>query len=235
MTVKRFFSDVEVEGAEGCFTVALDGRNVRTPERMPIRLPTMALAQAVAGEWRAQGNAVVPDTMPMTRLANTAIDLVAASRQKVIDKIAGFVTTELLCSRAEEPADLVKRQADAWQPLLDWAGERYDLHLRVGAGVNPIEQSEESLPGVAAVVAVYEDFALAALYSATLASGSVLIGLALAEGAIGVEAAWTCADLNDAWRAERSREDPEMTRRREGMRAEMLVAGRFFELCRPPS
>jgi len=173
--------------------------------------------------------------MPMTRLANTAIDVVAARRQKVIDKISGFVITELLCSRAEEPADLVERQADAWQPLLDWAGERYDLRLRVDTGGTPIEQSEESLRGVAAVVAGYDDFALAALYSATLASRSVLIGLALADGAIAVEAAWTCADLNDAWRAERSREDPELIHRREGMRAELLAAGRFFELCRPPS
>ncbi len=233
--MKRFYDAVEVEEKDGGFTVVLDGRNVRTPQRMAIRLPTAALAEAVAGEWQAQGDEVAPHTMPITRLANSAIDLVAARRQQVIDEIAGFAASDLLCYRADTPPELVARQAGAWQPLLDWAESRYGARLAVTTGISPVDQPDSALRSVAAAVAAFDDFALAALYSATSASGSVVIGLALAEGEIDVDAAWTCTDLDDAWQAERWGEDDEAGRHRAATRADMVAAGRFFELCRPSS
>ena len=233
--MKRFYDAAEVAQENGGFAVALDGKTVNTPGRAPLRLPTAALAEAVASEWRTQAEEVDPHTMRLTRLANTAIDRVAGRREQVIGEIAGFAATDLLCYRAAAPPELVGRQSAAWQPLLDWAERRHGVRLMVTTGVSPVDQLDESLHGVTAAVARFDDFALAALHSATAASGSAVIGLALAEGEIDAEAAWACTDLDDAWQAERWGADDEAGRRRAALRADLLAAGRFLDLCRSPA
>ena len=233
--MKRFYDAVEVTEGSGGFAVALDGKTVNTPGRANLRLPDAALAEAVASEWRAQGDQVDPHTMRLTRLANTAIDRVAGRREQVISEISGFAANDLLCYRAAEPPDLVARQGAAWQPVLDWAARRHGVRLLVTTGMSHVDQPEDSLHGVTAAVAMYDDFALAALHAATAVSGSALIGLALAHGELDVEAAWACADLDDSWQAERWGADDEADRRRRALRADLLAAGQFLALCRPPA
>ncbi len=232
--MKRFYDAAEVAEGSGGFAVALDGKTIKTPGRAPLCLPNAALAEAVASEWRAQGEEVDPRTMRLTRLANTAIDRVAGRRQQVISEVAGFAANDLLCYRAAAPTELVARQSAAWQPVLDWAERRHGVRLMVTTGVSPVDQPDESLHGVTAALARFDEFALAALHSATAASGSAVIGLALAEGEIDAEAAWACSDLDDAWQAERWGADDEADRRRRALRADLLAAGRFLALCGSP-
>jgi chaperone required for assembly of F1-ATPase len=233
--MKRFYDAVEVAQGSGGFAVALDGKTVNTPGRAKLRLPNAALAEAVASEWRAQGEQVDPHTMRLTRLANTAVDRVAGRREQVISEIASFAANDLLCYRAAAPPELVARQSAAWQPVLDWAQARYGVRLKVTTGVSHVDQPDESLHALTAAVARFDDFALAALHSATAASGSAVIGLALAEAEIDAEAAWACTDLDDSWQAERWGDDDEAGRRRAALRADVLAAGRFLALCRSPA
>lgn len=230
--MKRFYEAAEVTAGGGGFAVALDGKAVNTPARALLALPTAALAAAVAGEWQAQGEEVDPHTMRLTRLANTAIDRVAARRAEVIGEVAAWAASDLLCYRAGAPPELVQRQTDAWQPLLDWAGRRYGVRFAVTIGIAPVTQPPEALQTMAQAVAAFDDFPLAALHAATSAAGSLVIGLALAEGEIDAESAWACADVDEFYQAGRWGEDDEAVHRRQGLRADMLAAGWFLALCR---
>jgi chaperone required for assembly of F1-ATPase len=230
--MKRFYEAAEVIADGGGFAVVLDGKVVNTPARSHLTLPTAALAEAVAGEWRAQGAEIDPHAMRLTRLANTAIDRVGAGRAEVIGEVAAWAASDLLCYRAEAPPDLVQRQTDGWQPLLDWAGRRYGVRLAVTTGIAPIAQPPEALQALAAAVAAFDDFALAALHAATSASGSLVIGLALAEGEIDAESAWACSDVDESHQAGRWGDDDEAVRRRHRLRADILAAGWFLGLCR---
>ncbi|RYY36816.1 MAG: ATPase, partial [Sphingomonadales bacterium] len=123
--MKRFWKDVTL-AERG---IALDGKPVRTPRRAALTLPSDALAEAVADEWRGVGDTVDPRAMPLTGLANAAIDIVAADPPAFAAGLAAYGESDLLCYRAELPAPLVERQAAAWDPLLDWARGRYDVHF----------------------------------------------------------------------------------------------------------
>lgn len=234
MTMKRFYRVVEVLDENGGFTVALDGKAVKTPGRAQLILPTNGLADAVAGEWRSQGEQIDPHSMRLTRLANTALDRVAALRDQVIGEIAAYGATDLLCYRAGEPPELVERQSLSWQPLLDWVAERHGVGLEVTTGISPLTQPAASLARAGRAVAAFGDFALAALHSTVALGGSLVIGLALASGEIDGDAAWGCIDLDDAYQAGRWGEDNEAAVRRAGLRAEIMAAAEFIDLCRQP-
>ncbi len=230
--MKRFYKDAAAQPHGGGFAVALDGKIVKTPGRAVLCLPGVALAEAVCAEWQAQGEEIDPQSMRLTRLANTAIDRVASMRNGVIGEISAFAASDLLCYRADAPPELAQRQSDVWQPVLEWAERRYRLHFEITSGVAPVEQPAATLRGIEAAVAAFDDFALAGLHAATACSGSVLVALALAEGRIDSDAAWACADLDDSWQAGRWGEDDEATIRRDNLRAEIIAAGRYLVLCR---
>jgi chaperone required for assembly of F1-ATPase len=138
--VKRFYGKAEVAERDGGFTVTLDGRPVRSPAKASLVLPTRMLAEAVASEWQSQEGEIRPKSMRLMRLANTAIDRVGRQRDAVIEEVAAYAGTDLVCYRAERPAALAARQRAAWQPLIDWVARRYDVHLVVTTGVMPVEQ-----------------------------------------------------------------------------------------------
>ncbi len=234
MTMKRFYRAVEVLDENGGFAVALDGKAVNTPGRARLILPTNGLADAVAGEWRSQGEQIEPHSMHLTRLANTALDRVAALRDQVIGEIAAYGATDLLCYRAGEPPELVERQSLSWQPLLDWVAERHGVGLEVTTGILPLTQPAASLARAGPAVAAFGDFALAALQRTVALGGSLVIGLALASGEIDGDTAWGCIDLDDAYQAERWGEDSEAVSRRAGLRAEIMAAADFIDLCSQP-
>ncbi|WEK42437.1 MAG: ATPase [Candidatus Sphingomonas colombiensis] len=223
--MKRFWKDVAL-GADG--GVTLDGRPVRTPGRAPLALPTAALAEAVADEWRAVDETIDPRAMPLTGLANAAIDRIAADPTPFITDIARYAETDLLCYRAHSPSELVARQETAWEPLLDWARQRYDIHFATILGVMHVAQPDATLARLAEAVAARDPFTLAALQTIVSLTGTIVGSLALAEGAIDAETLWRAAQVDEDWQAEQWGEDELATRAREAKRASYDAAVRFL-------
>lgn len=207
--MKRFYTGVAVIAGEVGFEIHLDGRPVRTPARAPLALPNGALADAVAQEWRAQGERIDPASMPFTGLANAAIDHVAPDPARFAAAIARYGESDLLCYRAEGPLELVARQAAAWDPLLDWARTRYDIAFRVTQGIVPVAQPPETLERLGQVVAAMDAFTLAGLSNLVALSGSLVAGLALVEGVQDGPAIWRAAEIDESWQVERWGEDAE--------------------------
>jgi chaperone required for assembly of F1-ATPase len=230
--MKRIYGKVEAVPASDGYGVALDGRLVKTPRRRDLIVPTMALATAIAAEWEAQQGEIRREEMPLTRLAGTTIDRDAADREAIVRQIAGYAGTDLVCYRAAHPPALVTRQQALWQPLLDWAAERYAAPLTVTSGVIPSTQPAASLAAFAAAVAAYQNFALTALHAATTACGSLVIALALMEGRLDAGAAFAASQLDESFQIEAWGEDKEQAERRVALSAEIAAAARFTALTR---
>ena len=229
-SVKRFYSEVAIGAAVGGFEVRLDGRGVRTPQKAALIFPNHALAEAVADEWAGQGEHVRPATMPLTSLACTAIDRVAPCRAEAVGEILGYAGTDLLCYRAEQPAALAARQAAVWQPLLDWAALALDAPLKVTGGILAADQPDAAVAALRSAVESLDDLRLAALSSATRASGSLVIGLALSRGQVSADEAFEAAELDATFQIGRWGEDPEATQRRAAVRDDLIAARRLFDL-----
>jgi chaperone required for assembly of F1-ATPase len=210
--------------------LALDGRPMRTPGKNPLVLPSEALAAAVAAEWEAQQQEIKPATMPLFRLAATAIDRTATQRDLVVKEVANYAGTDLVCYRAERPPALTARQDAVWQKLIDWAAARYDAGLVVTAGIVPTRQSPAALRAFAAVVAAQDDFRLTALQALTGACGSLVIALALLEGRLDAAAAFAASQLDETFQIEAWGEDAEAVQRSQAVAADIKAAARFLEL-----
>ena len=228
--MKRFYTDATTRAGVDGLEVLLDGRPVKTPAKHPLLLPNQPLADAVAAEWQAQGETIDPRTMPLTGLANAAIDRVAPEPSAFARSIALYGESDLLCYRAEHPAELVQAQADAWDPLLGWARRRFDIDFEVVGGIVHRAQHPLTLERLSQAVAARDAFALAALSQFVTLSGSLVIGLALAEGAVTADEAWTAASVDERYQAARWGEDAEAARVQEARRADFLAAARFFSL-----
>ncbi|HEV2548120.1 MAG TPA: ATP12 family protein [Stellaceae bacterium] len=230
--MKRFYDDVAVLAEEVGFAVRLDGKPLRTPAKAPLVLPSRALAEAVAAEWRGQGVTVKLTELPLTRLASTGIDLVSSRRGEIAVEVARYAGTDLVCYRAEHPPELARRQHVTWQPLIDWATLRYDAPLEVTAGIVPVTQSPSTLRAFALAVESYGHLELAALHLATSAAGSLVVALALLEGRLDVESAFAAAQLDENFEIEQWGEDAEQTERRAALMDDMALAYRFISLLR---
>ena len=232
--MKRFYKAVAVarDGTSGLYRIALDGRPVRTPAKAYLEVAREAFAAAVAEEWAGQGEVIDQRAMPLTAYACTAIDLIAAKRQKIAAEVAAYGGHDLLCYRAEAPADLAARQQAEWQPLLDWAALTFDAPLKVTAGVVSVTQAPAVLKALRGAVEALDDLELAVLSSAVTAAGSLVIALALRAGHIGPQAAFEAAQLDELYQAERWGGDPEAERRREAIKVELTAAARAFVLLR---
>jgi chaperone required for assembly of F1-ATPase len=227
--MKRFYRDATAAPGEDGFSVSLDGKKLRTPGKAELRVPSRALAEAIAAEWRTQEQEIRPHNLPLTRLANTALDLVTPRRAQIVAEIANYAGTDLLCYRAEHPPELVARQAREWQPLLDWAAERY-APLTVTTGVLPCAQAPASLAAFSQAVEVFDAMHLAALHLATTVCGSLVLALALAAHRIDAESAFAAAQLEESFEIEQWGEDAEQTRRRAALRDDIALAARFVAL-----
>lgn len=230
MALKRFYREVAVESGEAGHSVTLDGRSVRTPAKAPLLLPTRALAEAIADEWDAQQDEIEPRTMPMMQLASTAIDRVMPRRDAVITEIASYAETDLLCYRADGPVGLVTRQATQWQPMLDWAADAFDAPLSVTEGVMPMPQPPAAVAALRAAVADCDAFALAAVYTLTVVSGSLVLALAVRDGEMDANLACDVSHIDEEWQASEWGRDPVAENRRERARAEILSAAGFLAL-----
>jgi chaperone required for assembly of F1-ATPase len=230
--MKRFYQKAGIMPAAGGYGVALDGRPIKTPAKQNLTVPSTALATAIAEEWEAQQGDIRPAEMPLTRLASTAIDRVMPQRVAIVQQIADYAGTDLVCYRAMRPPELAARQHAVWQPLVDWAALRYDAPLAVTAGVIPKSQPTASLRAFAAAVAAQDDFALAALHVATGACGSLIIALALLEARLDAAEAFAASQLDESFQIEAWGEDEEQTRRRRALAADIAAAAQFVSLLR---
>jgi chaperone required for assembly of F1-ATPase len=230
--MKRFYREARMSERGGGFAIELDGKTLQTPGKRPLLVASRALAEAIAAEWQGQGVTVSPLTLPLTRLVSTAIDRVGPRRQEVIAEIAKYATTDLLCYRAAEPPELSERQRRLWQPLLDWATERYDAALAVTEGISPVPQAPPALAAIERAVAAHDEILLAALHLATASCGSVVLGLALLAERITPEEAFAAAQLDETYQIERWGEDTEQTQRRAALKDDIALAARFAALLR---
>lgn len=227
--MKRFWNEVSV-GPDG--SIALDGKPVRTPRRAPLALPTPALADAVAAEWRAMGDPVDPQAMPLTGLANAAIDIVAPDPAGFAATLAAYGESDLLCYRAASPDDLVARQAAAWDPLLDWARARYDVHFAVTAGIMHRPQPPATIARLGEAIAARSAWELAPLSPIVTITGSLVGALALVEGGVEGDALWDAAHLDEIWQAEQWGDDPLAIDARAARRRDYDAAVGFLGLSR---
>ncbi|MBL8552050.1 MAG: ATPase [Hyphomonadaceae bacterium] len=204
--IKRFYTEVSVEAGEGGFAVKLDGRLVKTPTRNLFVLPTLALAEACAGEWEAQGEEVRPESMPLTKLANVAIDRTPEARGAMIGEIAKYGETDLICHRADAPAALVEKQAAAWDPWLAWS----QSELRFApACVTGIVAAPNDIAPLAEAAEALDDFRLTALARGVALAGSAVLGFALLRGALEPDAAFRAAALDELFQVETWGDDEE--------------------------
>lgn len=225
---KRFYKSVSVTDQPGGFALQLDGRPVRTPGKAPLVLPTRALAEAVAEEWRAQGDRIDPTTMPLTKLANSVIDGVVGREAAVIDDILAFAGSDLLCYRAAGPQGLLEAQKKHWDLVLAWARETLRAPLILTEGVVHIAQPEESLEKIKARLVGRDGFALAALHVMTALTGSALLALAVALGQLTPEEAWQAAHVDEDWQISQWGEDAEASERRKNRWRDFAAAARFY-------
>lgn len=228
--MKRFYGTVALGSGQGGFTVLLDGRPVRTPARHVLSLPSQPLAEAVAEEWRAQGEQVDARAMPLTRLATTAVDLMPVRRGDAVAEAADYAATDLLCYRATGPQSLVQRQAEAWQPWLDWAERQHDARLVAVSGIMPATQSATALRALRAAVERLDPWRLVGLHAATTLTGSLVLGLAIERGALAAEAAFDLAMLDEQFEIDQWGEDAEQAAQLARRRADLAAAGRFLGL-----
>jgi chaperone required for assembly of F1-ATPase len=230
---KKFYKDVSVTPLGEGFGLALDGRPVRTPARAPLAVPNMILAEALAEEWRGQGERINPATMPKTRLVNTALDGVAREMDAVTAEIAKFAGSDFLCYRAAAPESLVEEQNAAWNPILDFFREKHSAPFVCAEGVMFVAQPEASVAAIRQAVAALADgkdgaLKLAALHVMTTLTGSVLIALALAQGRLSFDEAWAAAHVDENYQLRLWGPDDEAQARREARMAEMRSAHEVF-------
>lgn len=228
---KRFYQHVSVgETPDGTFQILLDSRPVRTPARALLALPSRALAEAVAEEWRAQGDEIDPLRMPLTRLVNVALDGVAKDPGSAVEEVLGYAGTDLLCYRAEGPDGLVARQNARWDPVLDWLRLAHGARFMLSEGIRHVAQPPETLARVSALVP-RDVLPLAAVVSLTGLMGSALLALAVAQGRISPDEAWAAAHVDEDWNRDQWGEDEAAAARRAARKTEMLAAARLLQLA----
>lgn len=225
---KRFWKNVEVVPAEGGFTVTLDGRNVRTPGKALLSVPTEEMARHIADEWEAQTEKVDPRTMPWTRSANSAIDKLSVQRREVEDYLIGYAGTDLVCYRAETPQELVERQSQGWDPILDSIEDTFGVRLETVSGVMPVTQSPDSLAILRNVMSEMSDFAITGFHDIVTLSGSYLIAVSVTQKVIEPKAAWQLSRIDEDWQIEQWGRDEEADAQAQTKRAAFIHATHFF-------
>jgi chaperone required for assembly of F1-ATPase len=234
--MKRFYKRVSTSAApDGGYTVLLDDKPIKTPARATLILPPKALAEAVAEEWRGQGETIDPRSMLLTRLAFAAIDTVSQDRARAAEQVLRFGRSDLLCYRAEAPPELVARQTAAWDPLLDWLAEECGARLLSGSGIAFIEQPADALLALEKAGRHHDDFTLAGLHAAATITGSLVLALALSSGRVSAAEAFALAMLDEDFQAEKWGRDAEAEQRRARLLSELSAAERWLRLLDTPS
>ena len=228
--MRRFWKTVDVEREGEGWSIRLDERPVRTPARVPLAAPSEALAEAIAEEWRAIEDKIDPRAMPLTGLANAAIDRVLPDRRAFADNIAKYAEADLACYRAEGPRALVARQEEQWDKLLAWGRRRFDVDFTTTTGLMHVDQPAATVERLAHAVSALDAFRLAALQPLVTIGGSLVAALAALEKAISPDEAWDAVSVDDRWQIEQWGADAEAETALENSRRHFLAAARFLDL-----
>jgi chaperone required for assembly of F1-ATPase len=231
--MKRFWNSAAVVSDEGGWGIALDGKSVRTPAGKPLLVPAEPLANAIADEWNACIDTVNPRQLPLTALANAAIDQVSPEPQAFAANIARYGESDLLCYRAQEPLALAERQAESWDKLLSWARRRFGVDLATTCGIVHVPQPEASVQRLSDAVESLDPFRLAGLAPLVTIGGSLVAGLAVLEGACSSEQAWEAVSIDEQWQLDQWGEDAEAQAALEAGRRGFFDSARFLELLKP--
>lgn len=228
--MRRFWKQAEAVAAEDGWGIELDGKPLRTPGKMPLVVQSEALARAIAAEWADAGETIDPRGMPLTGLANAAIERIAPDIATFAAGLARYGEADLFCYRAEGPAKLVERQAEAWDPLLAWARRRFDVDFALTKGINHVPQPSGTAERLGHAVAAMDPFRLAALSPLVTIGGSLVAALAVAEEAVDPEAAWDAVSVDEAWQIETWGDDAEAVAMLDGRKRDWMAAARFLRL-----
>ena len=229
---KRFWQDVSISKVGDGHSILLDGQMVKTPAKVPLILPTLKLAKAVAAEWNAQVEVVDPAAMPFTGAANAALDKVTVQFEEVAGLVSAYAETDLFCYRAESPCELVKRQKKAWDPMLNWSSEALDAPLNVAYGVMFVAQPEKSIKVFRSYVSKFNPFELTALYDLVGLSGSLVAGLAVVQGHETPVSVWDMCQIDETWQKEQWGQDKIAEELTLGKRTKFLQAFNFYATLR---
>jgi chaperone required for assembly of F1-ATPase len=228
--MKRFWRTAAAVEREDGWGVELDGKPLRTPTRVPLFAPTEALAQAIADEWNGVEEKVDPRSMPLTGLANAAIDRVVVDKNTFADGLARYAEADLACYRAEGPQGLIERQAKDWDALLSWGRRRFDVDFCTTSGITHVDQPAATVERLSHAISALDAFRLAGLSPLITIGGSLLAALGVLEGAFTPEQAWDAVSLDDRWQLEKWGSDAEAEAALASRRWDFLAAARFLEL-----
>lgn len=230
--MKKFYSAVTVVPEQQGYAVALDGRTIKTPGKVSLLMPSEALAIAVADEWRAQGEEVDPDTMPLTQLVNTAIDRVGTRVDEVIEELVAYAHTDLVCYRATDQDELVIKQNEVWQPYLDWLKLTLGVGLQVTSGIMPLTQDNDVTDALREELRQFDVFTLTAFHAFVAGFGSIVIALALVRGFKDFENCWEASHLDEAHQESLWGLDAEIEEKRVRLKTELLASLDLWHFAR---
>lgn len=227
--MKRFYKKVSVTDGDQGFALTLDGKSIKTPAKNTLEAPTRAMAKAMEKEWAAQGDIIDPASMPLNRLANTAIDRTSEKKDHVIMEVMGFARFDQLCYRADAPDELIEIEARAWDPYLEWLMNAYMIKFVATTGIGTVEQDSQALKGLKEIVEGHDPFALTALHNATTLTGSIVLALALEKGFRKAPEIWRDAHADEDYQIAKWGQDPEAKKVREGKKKMWLAVDQFFK------
>ncbi|MEO9873200.1 MAG: ATP12 family protein [Anderseniella sp.] len=228
---KRFYKQVAVGESDTGFEIQLDGRTVKTPLKRAFAVPSRDMAQAIATEWDAQETHIDPSTMIVTRLANTAVDRVRGDEQRIVDELRDFAGSDLVCYRAGTPDPLVGRQSLHWDPVLDWVKATHNVQFLCVEGIVHHTQPDTALAAICEALTAEDEFRLTAIHNVTTLTGSTLIAMMTAAGALTGEDAWAAAHADEDWQIEQWGGDEEAEARRAVRKQDFDATMQFLQMC----
>jgi chaperone required for assembly of F1-ATPase len=231
--IRRFYQTVAAGQTADGHTVLLDGRGLKTPAKAAFLVPTAALASACAAEWAGQGDELAPHTMPLTRLCNVAIDRTPLAREELAVGIGQYVETDLVCYRAPGPEPLVRRQAEHWDPIVDWARAELGASFKIVTGVIAVAEDEAGARSAAAKAAALDGFRLTGLAHAVGLTGSAALSFALMAGRLDADGAFAAAALDELYQLDVWGEDDQARARLKRLRVEIAALSQFFSSLAP--
>lgn len=230
--MKRFWKEAMAVPEASGWGIALDGRPVRTPHRAPLIVWSAPLAEAITAEWREQGETVDPAAMPMTGIANAAIDLASPDPAAFAEPIAAYAATDLFCYRDDRDALLQAEQVAAWNPLLAWAEARFGIEFAITQGILPIDQPPETVAALRTATFAVDPWRMAALTPLVTIGGSLVAGLACIEDAVNAEILWEAVSLDELYQERRWGADAEAQAQRAAHKRDWDSAVRFLRLLK---
>lgn len=219
--MKKFYHMVSTERDGDAFTVALDGRRIKTPGKREVVMPSGQLAQAVAQEWEAQGDDIDPETMPLTQLVNTSLDRVAPRMEEVVQELVAFGDTDLLCYRDGDDPDIFARQGALWDPAIEAFSAKYGINIQTTSGVMPVKQDPALRKRLIEIVREFDSYSLTAFHACVSGLGSIILALAVFGGDMTLKAAWKLSILEQTLQEERWGTDSEVEEKRQRVYAEV--------------